>query len=99
MVRSAFRLVINMARLNRNPIQYFRSLGVEIGEDVEILGAKLLTFGSQPYLVSIGNHVTISHDVDFITHDGGLKSGPNQIPGCLPLWADPNRRQLLHRCP
>jgi carbonic anhydrase/acetyltransferase-like protein (isoleucine patch superfamily) len=29
------------------------------------------TFGSEPYLVSIGKHVTISTNVSFITHDGG----------------------------
>jgi len=28
-------------------------------------------FGSEPYLVSIGEHVTISSRVSFITHDGG----------------------------
>jgi NDP-sugar pyrophosphorylase family protein len=27
-------------------------------------------FGSEPYLVRIGNHVTVSSDVHFITHDG-----------------------------
>jgi acetyltransferase-like isoleucine patch superfamily enzyme len=29
------------------------------------------TFGSEPFLVSIGRHVTISFGVSFITHDGG----------------------------
>ncbi|MEM5788460.1 MAG: acyltransferase [Syntrophobacteraceae bacterium] len=28
-------------------------------------------FGSEPYLVSIGRHVTITSGVNFITHDGG----------------------------
>lgn len=28
-------------------------------------------FGSEPYLISIGTHVTISTGVTFITHDGG----------------------------
>jgi acetyltransferase-like isoleucine patch superfamily enzyme len=28
-------------------------------------------FGSEPYLVSIGKHVTIASRVTFITHDGG----------------------------
>jgi len=28
-------------------------------------------FGSEPYLVSIGKHVTISAGVVFVTHDGG----------------------------
>lgn len=29
------------------------------------------TFGSEPYLVRIGRHVTIASNVSFITHDGG----------------------------
>jgi len=28
-------------------------------------------FGSEPYLVSIGNHVQITNDVKFFTHGGG----------------------------
>ena len=73
MIRQALSLAVNTARLHRDPVRYFRSRGVEIGEGVEIFGANLFTFGSEPYLVSIGNHVTISHNVDFITHDGGLR--------------------------
>ena len=70
MIRQALSLAMNTARLHRDPVRYFRSRGVEIGEGVEIFGANLFTFGSEPYLVSIGDQVTISHNVDFITHDG-----------------------------
>jgi acetyltransferase-like isoleucine patch superfamily enzyme len=59
--------------LHRDPVKYFRGQGVDIGEGVEIFGANLFTFGSEPYLVSLGNQVTVSHNVDFITHDGGLR--------------------------
>jgi acetyltransferase-like isoleucine patch superfamily enzyme len=72
-IRQALSLALSTARLYHDPVQYFRGQGVEIGANVEIFGAKLFTFGSEPYLVSIGNDVTISHDVDFITHDGGLR--------------------------
>jgi acetyltransferase-like isoleucine patch superfamily enzyme len=30
------------------------------------------TFGSEPYLVKIGDHVTITFGVRFVTHDGGV---------------------------
>jgi acetyltransferase-like isoleucine patch superfamily enzyme len=80
MIREALGLAVNTARLYRDPIRYFRSQGVEIGEGVEIFGASLFTFGSEPYLVSIGNQVTISHDVDFITHDGGLRIARARYP-------------------
>lgn len=72
---------INNIRLHRDPVRYFRSQGAEIGEGVEIYGANLFTFGSEPYLVSIGNQVTISHNVDFITHDGGVRVARHKYPG------------------
>lgn len=80
MIRQALSLAVNMARLHRDPVRYFRSRGVEIGENVEIFGANLFTFGSEPYLVSIGDRVTISHNVDFITHDGGLRVARDEYP-------------------
>lgn len=80
MIRQALSLAVNTARLHRDPVRYFRSRGVEIGEGVEIFGANLFTFGSEPYLVSIGNQVTISHHVDFITHDGGLRIARDKYP-------------------
>jgi len=80
MIRKALGLVVNTVRLYRDPVLYFRRQGVDIGEGVEIFGASLLTFGSEPYLVSIGNNVTISHKVDFITHDGGLRVARAKYP-------------------
>jgi acetyltransferase-like isoleucine patch superfamily enzyme len=80
MIRRALRLAVNTAKLHLDAVRYFRSQGVEIGEGVEIFGANLFTFGSEPYLISIGSHVTISHNVDFITHDGGLRVARAQYP-------------------
>ena len=80
MIGRVINVVINTARLHRDPVKYFRSQGVDIGEDVEIFGASLHTFGSEPYLVSIGNQVTVSHNVDFITHDGGLRVARAKYP-------------------
>lgn len=81
MIRKALRLIVNTTSLYRDPVRYFRNQGAQIGEGVEIFGANLFTFGSEPYLVSIGNHVTISHNVDFITHDGGLRVARVKYPG------------------
>jgi acetyltransferase-like isoleucine patch superfamily enzyme len=81
LIRRALRAAISVVRLHRDPVRYFRAQGAEIGEDVEIFGANLFTFGSEPYLVSIGNGVTISHGVDFITHDGGMRVARDEFPG------------------
>jgi acetyltransferase-like isoleucine patch superfamily enzyme len=64
-----------------DPVGYFRSIGVSMGEDVEIFGSWLYTFGTEPYLVSLGSGVTISDAVTFITHDGGLRAVRDLHPG------------------
>jgi acetyltransferase-like isoleucine patch superfamily enzyme len=53
---------------NRDPVAYWRSRGATIGEDCRLLQCH---FGSEPYLVTLGNHVSAT-DVGFITHDGGV---------------------------
>ncbi len=68
-----FRLVKAIDRYIKwkiNPEGFARSQGVSIGTNCRLLGK--IEFGSEPYLVKIGNHVTITNGVRFITHDGGV---------------------------
>lgn len=58
--------------LLRDRLKFARKLGVEIGEGGEILSEMPECFGSEPYLIKIGNNVRITHGVRFITHDGGV---------------------------
>ena len=44
-----------------------RRAGVTVGQGCRILS---LNFGSEPWLVTIGDHVTVTAGVRFITHDG-----------------------------
>lgn len=48
--------------------KYARFLGVTIGQDCKIA---IKSFGSEPYLISIGNHVQITAGVKIFTHGGG----------------------------
>ena len=48
--------------------EYFRKQGAQIGKGCSIIPT---TLGTEPYLVKIGNHVTIAGGVNFGTHDGG----------------------------
>ena len=43
--------------------------GLQIADDCRMIS--LPEFGAEPYLISIGRHVTITSHVTFITHDGG----------------------------
>jgi len=49
------------------PCDAARALGVKIGSDCRIYTRQ---FGSEPWLVTIGNRVTVTSDVMFVTHDG-----------------------------
>lgn len=48
---------------------FLKSQGMSIGEGCEIY--KDVNFGSEPYLISIGDCVRINSGVTFVTHDGG----------------------------
>lgn len=54
----------------KNPIQFWRNAGVSIGENCEIYSS--VSFGSEPYMITIGNHTRLNANVNFITHDGGV---------------------------
>ena len=60
-----------MAKYQRqtDPIAYWRKQGALIGERCSVWPSA--SFGSEPYLIKIGDHVRISHGVQLITHDGG----------------------------
>jgi acetyltransferase-like isoleucine patch superfamily enzyme len=50
-------------------ILFLRKMGVKIGKDCLIFCAD---FSTEPFLIELGNHVTVSHGVRMITHDGGV---------------------------
>ena len=49
-------------------IGYARKIGVKIGENCRLIGNP--GWGTEPWLITLGNHVEISCNVTFITHDG-----------------------------
>ncbi|MGI2110935.1 acyltransferase [Shewanella frigidimarina] len=48
---------------------YARYIGVKVGLNCRFIGDN--QFGSEPYLIEIGNNVSLT-SVNFITHDGGV---------------------------
>lgn len=55
-----------------------RRMGVKVGRSCRLYSTN---FSSEPFLISIGDHVTITDNVQFITHDGAVwvfrKKHPN----------------------
>jgi len=62
-----FKKAYNFFLLRTNPIKYGRKNGVKIGKNTHFTGK--MGFGTEPYLISIGDHVLIA-GATFITHEG-----------------------------
>jgi acetyltransferase-like isoleucine patch superfamily enzyme len=58
---------------------YLRYLGVRIGTNCSILNG-VGHYGSEPWLIEIGNRVTITDGVTFITHDGSSRLFRQLLP-------------------
>lgn len=63
-----FNIILTRYKKYKNPVKYWRSKGVVIGENCEL---RSVEFGSEPYLITIGDHVRINAGVVLVTHDGG----------------------------
>lgn len=48
-----------------------RKLGAKVGENCNLYGDPAKLLGTEPWLVTIGNHVMINADVKLLTHEGG----------------------------
>jgi len=60
-------------------IEQAKKEGLVVGKNVSFIDTP--NFGSEPYLISIGDNTTISFDVAFVNHDGGtrvIRNLPNQ---------------------
>ena len=67
-----------LARFNR--YKFIKKIGLHFGDDFHIYGNPYKMFGSEPWTISIGNHVHITDGVRFITHDGGTLIFRHIIP-------------------
>lgn len=63
-----------------NPIGYAKYLGVKLGENVIFYSMKPSMFGSEPWLISIGNACHITAGCVFVNHDGGTLILRKEVP-------------------
>jgi acetyltransferase-like isoleucine patch superfamily enzyme len=71
-MRTLVHRFLRYRRIQADPIGYARRIGVTIGEDCRLIGMTPLTFNSAGWLIHLGDRVTVSNDVHFITHDGAV---------------------------
>lgn len=65
---SAFRQLFDLAYFfAKGSVAYARRKGVRVGKNCHIY---IRSWGSEPFLVSLGDDVTVTSGVKFITHDG-----------------------------
>jgi len=67
-VKSILKSTKNKLLRKRDEVKWARSIGVTVGNDCRLIDVR---FGSEPYLVSLGDHVSATKTV-FETHDGGV---------------------------
>ncbi len=72
---------IRKFKFNRMPedrrIDMWPELG-EVGSDVRLTGYP--NFGSEPFLIRLGSHITIAANVAFVNHDGGVRVFRRELP-------------------
>ena len=61
-----------------NPEKYARKIGVKIGKNPHFYGPP--SWGSEPWIITIGDNVHITGGCKFIAHDGGTLIFRDQIP-------------------
>lgn len=67
-------------KIRTDPVGYARSIGVKLGNNVHFYAMTAGMFGSEPWLIEIGNNVHITAGCEFITHDGATLILRQQIP-------------------
>jgi acetyltransferase-like isoleucine patch superfamily enzyme len=76
-----------LVRFRGNNIAYLRYLGVRIGKGCSI-STSVKNFGTEPWLIEIGDHVTVTDGVVFLTHDGASRLFRQTDPGMNPLFGN-----------
>lgn len=59
-------------------VVYLRKQGVKIGQECNI---NTMAFSTEPYLIEIGNRVSIANGAKFITHDGAVRCFRDELEG------------------
>ncbi len=60
------------------PVKYAKRIGVNVGKNPHFYGPT--SWGTEPWLITIGDNVHITGECKFINHDGGTLIFRNEIP-------------------
>ena len=71
-IKRIFIAIYNRIIIIYNPALYAKRVGVKMGTGVKFYAARPGMFGSEPWMITLGDDVHITAGVNFITHDGGV---------------------------
>lgn len=86
LIDEAVGLVLRYGWYRGNKVAYLRHLGVCVGTDCDILNS-VKSFGTEPWLIEIGQRVTIAEGVLLYTHDGVSRVFRAGLPNSSP-WGN-----------
>lgn len=72
MSASRFKRMLRKLFNRKSGGELVKDLGVKFGEGCRFVSVNRNSFGSEPYLVTLGNRVEIAAGVRFLTHDGSI---------------------------
>ncbi len=58
--------------MTQEQLQAYKKKGMKVGKGCDFVSPGP-NFGSEPYLIEIGDNTTVSFDVAFVTHDAGTR--------------------------
>ena len=73
-IRAIYRLMLSKL----NPIKYAQKAGVNMRGEVFVYGR--VAWGTEPWIITLGNNVHITEGVRFLTHDGGTLLFRDKVP-------------------
>ncbi|WP_429218176.1 acyltransferase [Aeromonas veronii] len=79
-IKRLFFFIYNNYQIRVDPVSYAKRIGVKIHGNVHFYGVNTGTFGSEPWLIEIGDNVHITGGVQFINHDGGVLILRGKVP-------------------
>ena len=80
LIKRIILAIYNRYLILQDPVRYARSIGVKVGNNVRFYGMTPGMFGSEPWLIRIGNNVHIVSGCNFVTHDGGVLVLRHRVP-------------------
>lgn len=76
--RSLYRKIYWKIMSRRNPVEYAKKIGVNVGGRLYLYGN--IGWSTEPWIITLGDNVHITAGVKFITHDGGTLLFRDRVP-------------------